>query len=182
MKQAAARRMLEERLRGATEIAAGVQHNDREGLRRLAKALDADPEDLGLSEPVDIEKRTDTVCEAVLRYQGGDRWGLFVDHVAPDDLTNTDQAADFAGMDADAWNQQLDEWVAAIRDRAGDAVADRSDRELANAHVTETFGVDLETFEDEVIDFEPQRVLQEIVLGPSETNTAAIHALAEREE
>ncbi|SFR59558.1 hypothetical protein [Halorubrum sodomense] len=166
-----------EQIRAYAGILAGLERDQREQMRQHAENLGVDPDEVGLAEPPDPEERVAELADAVGAHVVGDAWGLYVDHLAPDELENTDRAGEFAGVDADGWNAQIEEWAATFRDRAGNAVADRSDRDLADVHVRETFGVGLDTFESEVVEFEPGRVFQEVVAGPIETHTDALAAL-----
>jgi len=170
-----------EQIRAYASILAGIEREQREGMRALAEELDADPDALDLDQPPDPEERVTELAEAVGAHVVGDAWTLYVDQLAPDKLKNADRASQFAGLDADEWDAQIEKWADGFRERAGDAVADRTDRDLADVHVYETFGVDLDTFEKEIVGFEPGRVFQTVVAGPLETHTEGIWKLADRE-
>lgn len=163
-----------DQIRAYASILAGLERDQREQMRQHAENLGVDPDEVGLSQPPDDEERVAELAAAVGAHVVGDAWGLYVDQLAPDGLENTDRAKEFAGVNADDWDAQIEEWAAAFRERAGDAVADRSDRDIADIHVRETFGVGLDTFEAEIVEFEPGRVFQEIVAGPIETHTEAL--------
>ena len=171
-----------EQIRAYASILAGIEREQREGMRALAEELGADPDALGLDEAPDSEERVTELAEAVGAHFVGDAWTLYVDQLAPDELENAGRASDFAGLDADEWDTQIEDWADGFRDRAGDAVADRTDRDLAAVHVRETFGVDLDVFESEIVEFEPARVFQTVVAGPLETHTEGIWKLADQED
>mgnify|MGYP000321383693 CR=1 FL=1 len=180
MKQMVSNPEENEQIRAYASIVAGIERDHREKMRDHAEALGVDPSEVGLDEPPDTEERVTALAKAVGAHVVGDAWGLYVDQLAPDELQNTDRAAEFAAIDADEWDAQIEEWAEGFRDRAGDAVADRTDRDLAGVHVEETFGVPLDVFEEEVVEFEPGRVFQQVAAGPIETGIDAIGDLTER--
>lgn len=182
MQEAAIKKMLEQEIRTHGEILAAMEREQRRGMRAMAEALGADPDALDLDEPPTEEERVSQIVDAFVARQTGDLWTLYIDHVAPDDLENTDRAKEFADVDADEWADQIETWAEKYRDRAGDAVADQTDRELADVYTRETFGLGLDEFEAEVVNSDPARLLQKLMSGPIETNTEAVWTLAEREE
>ncbi|QKY16409.1 hypothetical protein [Halorubrum sp. CBA1229] len=182
MQEAALKQMMEKEITAYAATLAAMERDQREAMRTLAEAADADPDTLGLDEPPADEERVSQLVDAIVAQQTGDLWGLYVDHVAPEELTNADRAEQFADVEADEWAAQIETWAEKYRDRAGDAVADQTDREIADTHTRETFGLGLDEFEAEVVDRDPARLLQSLVAGPIETHTDAIRTLAEREE
>jgi len=182
MQEKALKQMMQKELETYAATLAAMERDQREAMRALAEAADADPDALGLDEPPATEERVSQLVDAIVAQQTGDLWGLYVDHVAPEELDNAGQAEKFADIDADEWAEQIETWAAKYRDRAGDAVADQTDRELADIYTRETFGLGLDEFEAEVVDRDPARLLQSLVAGPIETHTDAIRTLAEREE
>ncbi|WP_256402430.1 hypothetical protein [Halorubrum salinum] len=181
MQEKALKQMMQKEIQTYAATLAAMEHEQREAMRTLVEATGADPDALGLDEPPATEERVGQLVDAIVAQQTGDLWGLYVDHVAPEELENTDKAHQFAESDADEWNAQIEAWAQKYRNKAGDSVADRTDRDLADVYTRETFGLGLNEFETEVVDRDPARILQSLVAGPIETHTEAIRALAERE-
>ena len=182
MQEKALKQMMQKEIETYAATLAAMERDQRKAMRTLAESADADPDALGLDEPPATEERVSELVDAIVAQQTGDLWGLYVDHVAPQELTNADRAEQFADVDADEWAAQIETWAAKYRNRAGDAVADQTDREIADHHTRETFGLGIDEFETEVVDRDPARLLQSLVAGPIETHTEGIRALAEREE
>jgi|AntRauTorcE11897_2_1112592.scaffolds.fasta_scaffold01126_10 hypothetical protein len=182
MQEKALKQMMQKEIETYAATLAAMERDQREAMRTLAEAADADPDALGLDEPPATEERVSQLVDAIVAQQTGNLWGLYVDHVAPEELENADHAEKFASVGADEWADQIETWAEKYRDRAGDAVADQTDRELADIYTRETFGLGLDEFEAEVVDRDPARLLQSLVAGPIETHTEGIRALAEREE
>mgnify|MGYP000507147495 CR=1 FL=1 len=180
MKQMVANPEENEQIRAYASILAGIERDHREKMRAHAEALGVAPEEVGLDEPPDSEERVTALAKAVGAHFAGDPWSLYLAELAPDELENVDRASEFAGIGVDEWDAQIEEWADGFRDRAGDAVADRTDRDLAEVHIRETFGIDLDTFEEEIVAFEPGRVFQQVVAGPLETHGEALEDLTER--
>ncbi|WP_418283903.1 hypothetical protein [Halorubrum sp. DTA46] len=182
MQEKALKQMMQKEITAYAATLAAMERDQREAMRTLAEAADADPDALDLDEPPEDEERVSQLVDAIVAQQTGDLWGLYLDHVAPEELENADRAKEFVDHDADAWANQIQWWAAKYRDRAGDSVADRSDRDLADVYTRETFGLGLDEFEAEVVDRDPARLLQSLVAGPIETHTEAIRSLADQEE
>lgn len=83
------------------------------------------------------------------------------EEVAP--IQRPEKAAKYAGIDEDEWQRQIERWADAYRNHGADD--SMSDRDLAARHVASTFDVDIETFEDEVIDFTQGQVLEAVLGG-----------------
>ncbi|WP_058366393.1 hypothetical protein [Haloparvum sedimenti] len=180
MQQQALKRVLSnpeenERIRAYAGTLAAIEREQREAMRdHFADDLGVDPEEFDLVEPPEAEERISTLCRAIAAHMAGDPWNLWLEELAPEELQNAEQAAEYAGMDDDAWSEQVTEWAAQYRDRAGDAVAGRTDRELASVFIEDTFGVGLDTFEQAVVGFDPGEVFREVVAAPLETHTEAV--------
>ena len=182
MQEAALKQMMQKEITAYASTLAAMERDQREAMRTLVEATDADLGALGLDEPPADEERVSQLVDAIVAQQTGDLWGLYVDHVAPDELENANRAKEFADYDAAKWADQIETWAEKYRDKAGEAVADQTDRDLADVHTRETFGLALDEFEAEVVERDPARLLQSLVAGPIETHTEAIRTLADREE
>lgn len=100
-----------------------------------------------------VEERRDALkalLEAVATDSMKEVW---VVEILPEIVENPDKAEQYVGMGAEseAWEAKQAKWADGWRSRG----AEGSDRALAEHHVPDTFGTDLETFEDRVVGFEP---------------------------
>lgn len=72
---------------------------------------------------------------------------VWIEQVAPALLDDPDKAESYLGMAIDEWRNQIERWAGFYRENG----ANGDDRALAEHHVERTFGVDLETFEEETM-------------------------------
>ena len=75
-----------------------------------------------------------------------------------DHLENADEAAQFAGIEADEWAEQKEQWAQDYREQGMDA----PDEALVDAHLRARYGVDLETFENLVVNWSDKREAAEL--------------------
>lgn len=156
-----------------------IEREQREELRDLCEALDGDPAEFGIEDVPDEEERVDELLGAVSARMNGDPWALWVENQAPERLKQPEKAKQYAGLDADEWQGEIEDW--ADRLRANDAVDTdgRTDRELAGAHVTSVFGLSLEEFERHVVGWSPGQVFETAFARTFLDNTSAISAMAD---
>jgi hypothetical protein len=177
MKQQLAERFVDEReeeIQSTVDVLGTMERNWRECLRALFEAHDIDQD---LPELADQEDRVDELMALVRARIAGDPWGYWVDHQAPEGLQNPERAAQHAGKGSEAWEQQVEEWADRYRELL-DGADDVPDRELATIAVEEAFGVGLETFEEEVVDWSPDEVMQRAVAGPTTALQDAVQEAA----
>ncbi len=86
---------------------------------------------------------------------------VWIEQVAPALLDDPEKAEAYLAMDDDEWADQIERWAEFYRENG----ADGDDRALAEHHVQRTFGVDLETFEDRVVNWERGEEAERIFAG-----------------
>jgi hypothetical protein len=177
MQQQIAERFIDEReaeIRSTVDVLGKMERNWRRALTELAEAHDLD---MDLPDQPDQEERIDELFALVRARVAGDPWGYWVDHQAPEGFKNAEKAAKHAGKGSEAWERQVEQWADRYRELLDD-VDDVPDRELATIVTEEEFGVDLETFEQEVVEWEPDAVMQQAVAGPTEGLQNAVQEAA----
>ena len=86
---------------------------------------------------------------------------VWIEQVAPALLDDPEKAESYLGMTDNEWTEQIENWAEFYRGKG----AEGSDRALAEHHVERTFGVDLETFEDRVVNWERGEEAERIFAG-----------------
>lgn len=163
------------RIRAIAGIITGLERDQRAAVQDLAEAVD------GAEVPADLpdgETRLHRLCDAIPALLSGGPFAVYLQQDAPDEF-DPEAAAEYVGMDPDEFAEQVETWADAYRQRVD---GDHADRELADAHTRNTFGMDLERFEEEVVGFDPADYLRRFIAGPMEEHTAAIEAIAEAAE
>ena len=145
--------------------------------RDLHAAIQAHYEALGADPPADgppVEARAEQLRRLVGHHVEGDLWGYFVEETAPEGLERPDDARAFAGLDDDAWADRLEALADAAPEGSGETT-----RKRADAVVRDRFGVDLETFEDRIVGWRPERTLRRAIRGPIDADVARLRAATE---
>ncbi len=86
---------------------------------------------------------------------------VWIEQIAPALLDAPEKAAGYLGMSEDEWADQMERWAETYRENG----ATGDDRALAEHHVQSTFGVDLDTFEDRVVNWERGAEAERIFAG-----------------
>jgi hypothetical protein len=86
---------------------------------------------------------------------------VWLEQIGPVLLDDPEKAESYLGMSDDKWADQIQRWAEFYRENG----ADGDDRALAEHHVERTFGVDLETFEDRVVNWECGEEAERIFAG-----------------
>lgn len=154
--------------KAAAEILSGWEAEADSAVRHLRGALD-----LPTDEPLDERERKDELLAAADAAAAGEFGRWLLDNSG---IENPDRAAAYLGMDADEWDDQLDEWA----DHYRDAGATGSTEDLADAHVREVFGIGLDTFESTVVEWDKQAEIQSFAIEPLRSRFREIEDLAER--
>ena len=142
--------------------------------RDLHGAIQAHYDALGVDPPDDappVEERVEQLRTLVGHHVEGDLWGYFVEEEAPEALTNPDDARAFAGLDDDEWESRLEALATKAPDDHGGTV-----RERADAVVQARFGLDLGTFEDRIVAWQPERTLTRGLRGPIDSDIERLRA------
>jgi hypothetical protein len=176
-----------DKIQGAMADAANIE--DREEIRALAAAVAGVERDLheavadhyeaiGIDRPgelPDAEERVEEFTRLVSAQVSGDLWTFFLDQQAPEDLRNVEAAETHAGKDAEAWQQTVEGWAAALRDDL-DAGPETDDRDLADRFTQQRFGVSLDVFEQAVVNYSDARTLRWASRGPIDADIRRIEA------
>jgi hypothetical protein len=147
-----------EQVRAVAAALAGLERDLHEAIRDHYDALGVEPP----AERGDPEERIDQLRRLVDHHLRDDLWGYFVAEQAPEGLENPAEAERYAGMDADAWEETLEGWVAETEVAPETEAADRA--------VRERFGLDRETFERQVIEWTPERTLRIALRGRADAD------------
>lgn len=86
---------------------------------------------------------------------------VWMQQVAPALLDEAERAEGYLAMDEEDWSDQIQRWAEGYRQNG----ADGDDRELAEHHVQSTFGVDLGTFEERVVNWSRGEEAERIFAG-----------------
>lgn len=100
--------------------------------------------------------------------------------VAPDFLDNPKKARQSAGLSKDQWQERMSTWAETYRERAGPehAVQSMTDAQVAAFHVEDTFGVDLDTFSDEVVEWDRVEHAEGLARKNLQAAVGTIHQVA----
>ncbi len=159
-----------------------LELDQRRRLQELAEQLDEDLEDLGIATLEDEGERIDELLAGITARMNDDPWGMWVEHLAPEDLENADRAAQYAGLEEDEWQGEIEDWAQRYRDAPDHDTEGLTDRDLAAAHVYQVFGLSLKEFEREVVDWRPGQAYEEAFAGAFKKHNEAIAQLAESVE
>ncbi|MEA5388347.1 hypothetical protein VB779_15745 [Haloarculaceae archaeon H-GB11] len=164
-----------ERLNAVAEVFAEIERAQRAAVMDQRDALDLDAED-GV-ERIDAEERKTEVVDLVDAYTPGGRSlaDVWLERCAPDalDVDDPTTLGHYAEMSGEEWEQQISRWADSYRAQAPGTL-DETDRELADHHVEGQWGVSLDRFEAEVVEFDRQRALTDLLAGPSEATEQAV--------
>lgn len=160
-----------EQVRGLLEALATLERNRNAALEAHLEALDVD--DVELVDVPDHETRLDELTALIEARVSGDPWDYWVKFQAPDALEGPDRARDYAGMDADEWEQRIAKFADVYRKRF-DETDDLTDRDLAGHHIESRYGLSLDEFEETVVNWRPARVMERAVTGPMQDMTQAV--------
>jgi hypothetical protein len=86
---------------------------------------------------------------------------VWIENVAPELIDNADRAEQYVDMDADEWEAQIETWADSYR--SGGATG--SDRALADHHINDVFGTNLEYFEERFVEFDRGQEAERLFAG-----------------
>jgi hypothetical protein len=127
-----------------------------------------------------VDDRQEVLKALIGALANNDMPDVWISQVAPVLLDNHERAEQYIDMDGDEWENQIARWADGYRS----AGATGSDRALAEAHVSDTFGVDLDTFENRVVNFDRGQEAERMFAGNFRTVHESIRkaATAARED
>lgn len=102
--------------------------------------------------------------------------GWWFEEVISEHIENPEDAAAYAGLSEEEWEEQIANWAETYRTRGGEDFEQHSDRDIARLHVERTFGVSLREFEREVVGFSRSEAMQTVLAGNFEAVEQGIRA------
>jgi len=154
-----------------TRVLAQSEHE----LLQAAQALDEAHGNDTIQNVPNIEERQaalKSLLRALVTESLDDVW---IEEIAPELLDNPDRAKEYLGMDAEKWDAQRERWADSYRENG----ADGTDEQLAAYHVRQTFGVDMEEFEDRVVNWNAGEEAEDLFAGNFRACVTAMRRAAE---
>lgn len=162
-----------EQVQAIVTIVAELEYRQLEAVEDLHDALDVD----GLEVNGDREARREqlkALVEAIANQNITDYW---FEEVASEHIENAEKATAYAGIEEDEWESQIGQWSRAYRRRLPDREHEgMTDRDLAAEHIFNKFGVGIEEFEREVVQFSEGDALRNALARNFEAVEAGIDA------
>ena len=156
-------------------VIANIEARQMAAVTRLAEAADVDEAAVGHLDAGAREEQLLDLADAL----ADDRLeGWWLDEVVADHLDDPDRAADYLGMNREAWADQIASWGENYRQAAPDHVDGMTDAQIADLHVRETFGIPLREFSKEVVDWSRGEAVEDVLAGHLSSTTASIHRVA----
>jgi hypothetical protein len=84
----------------------------------------------------------------------------------------------YSAMDSDEWAAQIGRWADTYRNAEAGEI-DATDRELADHHISQKWGVSLSEFEGTIVEFDGEKAMEDLLAGPSKETKQAIEANTE---
>jgi len=167
-----------DRMRALAAVLAEIQASQRAVVMDQRDAAGIDPDDG--RERIGKEQRISEILDLIDGYGPGGRplSEVWLSQCAPIDVDDPAAVAHYSEMDSDEWQQQIERWAATIRD-SQDGEIRASDRDLADHHVGQKWGVSLHRFEKVVVNFDAADALEDLLAGPSIETEKAIEANTE---
>lgn len=166
-----------EMMQALATVIATHEHEQIERVEELHDAVGIE----GIERTRDVDDRKEQLLGLIEAMAGGDIGSYWLDEVASEHIENADDAAPYLGMEADDWEQQIEQWAEQYRQRSDEA-ADYTDRELADTHVSSKWGVSLGEFEEEIIDWTAGEALETMLSGNLKAVSTGIEAATEELE
>jgi hypothetical protein len=148
-----------EQIQALVHIIAQLEHRQIERVEELHDALDID----AIERTKGQDEREEQLLGLVEALASGDLQGYWLEEVAGEHIENPDDAAPYLGLDQDAWEKQIKKWADQYRETAPDVAEKYSDRELAKSHVATKFGVSIDEFEREIVDWSGGEALESLL-------------------
>jgi hypothetical protein len=171
LKQMADRPSESERVQAFASILTGLENHQLEAIEEQHDVLGFED---GVTVDQDTEDRREEILElvdALANQNVADLW--FTDEYLGERIDNVQDAKAYVDLDDEEWQTQISTWADSYRSAGGGE--ERTDREIAAYHVQKQYDVDLDTFENAVVNFEPGRAVQHIVSKRFDNVTNGIH-------
>lgn len=163
-----------EMARSFASIVAQYEHDLLDAVESLHDAQ-------GIEEGVTVdqtpEQRVEVLLDLADAASSGDFETYWFGEVAGFD--NPEDVAAFAGLTSEEWDDQIQTWADRYRQKAPEEFREKSDREIAAWHVEGEFGVPLEEFEREVVEYARRDALKAAVAGNISTGIRGVRVAAD---
>jgi hypothetical protein len=159
-----------EYLQALVTILVELEHQQLEAVEDLHDALEID----GVQNNSDRETRREQLLDLADHATSGEFEDWWFAEVVGEHIENPEDARPYAALGDDAWQEQIETWADSYRERAEDELQEKSNEEIARMHVERTFGVSLEEFKRNVVDYSRKEALQTILAGNFEAVEAGI--------
>ncbi|WP_436924966.1 hypothetical protein [Halosimplex amylolyticum] len=147
-----------EHVRSAAEVLAGLEHEQLQAAAALSDAA-------GLGYDIDVpdqEVRTDAIAAVIRGMLGGDFEDWWRQNVATEQLEKAPPKQYVgAGKGSTAWESQIEDWAGKIEAAGGEG----SERHLADVACQDVYGVGLDEFEAEVLEWDRGQSAKRLIAG-----------------
>lgn len=144
-----------------TRIIASLETDLLDEVAALQDALDVEH----IETVPDADKRADSLKSLAASRIRGDMGGFYVGELL-DHLDNPERAESYLGIEQDEWQSQIETWAQSYREQG---ISDYSDRELADHHIRDIWGVTIDQFEEQVVNWNESQVMRRVLAGNLQT-------------
>jgi len=156
--------------------------------KRMAETLDRLAGATGVeidAVTVDVEQRTALLlgaAEAIISQSFGTWWWELI---GPEIVDNPDLATEYAGLSPDEWHDTIRGWYQNLHDngRVDQPIHEASPAEIgmwADKYIRSLFGISLCEFVEKVVNWTPQRAVQNVLAGPTDEMMMQFEHIAEQ--
>lgn len=161
-----------EYLQALITILVELEHRQLEAVEELHESMEVD----GIDNQSDRETRKAQLLDLADAVANGEFQEWWFDRIIGGHIENPDDARPYAGLSEDEWEEQIERWAESWRSRAPEEFREDSDRDIARLHVERKFGVSLDAFEREVVNWERKDALRTVLAGNFEAVEQGIQA------
>ncbi|WP_240936935.1 hypothetical protein [Halomicrobium mukohataei] len=178
LKQEVANPHESERIRATARVLVEMEQRPRQSYMEVVDSAGIEPE----TTPVDVEERVDELCDVIAaKAPGGPSMvEAWLRNRLPEefDEDTPESLKAYAQMDHSEWEGQIGRWADLIRNEH-DGLEGYEDRELANEHIENYWGVSIDRFEEVVVGLDTERAMNDLLTQPTDETADAIKSLSE---
>ncbi len=156
-----------------TNIIAGLECELLQEVAELQDAVGLDP----LQVP-DPQARQEALASLVVAQMSGDLESWYAEQVLAEHMENAESAAAYLSLDQEEWQAQKETWAEMYRNQGAEGSTDA----LTEHHVDQQFGVSLNEFRRQVVEWEPAGVMQHALAGNHRAAMQAVRQVREEVE
>ncbi|KAA9399670.1 hypothetical protein [Haloarcula sp. CBA1129] len=167
-----------DRINAIAEILAEIESAQRRAVVNQREALGIDPDDGRTG--IDKDGRQAEIIDVVdAQTPGGPSLAeVWLEQCVESVDGDPAALAHYSAMDSDEWTEQIERWADTYRNAESGEI-EASDRDLADHHISQKWGVSLSEFEQTVVQFNAATALEDLLAGPSKETEQAIEANTE---